>query len=144
MISNKCNYALRAMLELAKREGGGPVTIQDVARAQSIPVRFLEAILRELKDAGLTASIRGKHGGYVLAKPARQITLGDVMRRMDGPVFVSEPAGNKSAPAGPNVFQAVWKEAEGVLNEVYDRIQFEQLAEEDRQRMSDFTPDYTI
>ena len=60
MISNKCNYALRALLELAKRDGGGPATIVDIAQAQSIPARFLEAILRQLKQAGLTESVRGK------------------------------------------------------------------------------------
>ena len=139
MISNKCNYALRALLELAKREGSGPATIVDIAHAQSIPARFLEAILRQLKQAGLTESVRGKKGGYILAKPARAITVGHVIRLMEGPLFTQE------ADAGQNdVFQDIWREAGEALNAVYDRTNFADLAERDRQASLKFVADYAI
>ncbi len=148
MISNKCNYALRALLELAKRDGGGPATIVDIAQAQSIPARFLEAILRQLKQAGLTESVRGKKGGYVLAKPARSITIGEVIRLMEGPFFAPEP-GSSSKGAGQgtrthDVFEKIWRRAEDALNEVYDSTNFADLAEADRQASMQFVADYTI
>jgi len=148
MISNKCSYALKALLELAKREGGGPATIVDIAHAQSIPARFLEAILRQLKQAGLTDSVRGKKGGYVLAKPARSITMGEVIRLMEGPFFApdqaaaSKTAGQETRPH--DVFEKIWRQAENALNEVYDSTHFADLAEADRQASMQFVADYTI
>lgn len=149
MISNKCNYALRALLELAKREGAGPATIVDIAQAQSIPARFLEAILRQLKQAGLTDSVRGKKGGYVLAKPARSITIGEVIRLVEGPFFATEPATtagrNAATPSSQNdVFQKIWARAEDALNQVYDSSNFADLAEADRQAAMRFVANYTI
>lgn len=144
MISNKCNYALRALLELAKREGAGPATIVDIAQAQSIPARFLEAILRQLKQAGLTESVRGKKGGYVLAKPARSITVGEVIRLMEGPLFSGEQAGETNEGAQRDVFQVIWQEAENALNRVYDSTHFADLAERDRQAALKFVSDYAI
>ena len=148
MISNKCSYALRALLELAKREGAGPATIVDIAQAQSIPARFLEAILRQLKQAGLTESVRGKKGGYELAKPARSITIGEVIRLMEGPFFAPEQTSSARAAAQDakhqDIFEKIWRQAENALNEVYDSTNFADLAEADRQASMQFVVDYTI
>jgi Rrf2 family transcriptional regulator, cysteine metabolism repressor len=144
MISNKCNYALRALLELAKREGGGPATIVDIAQAQNIPARFLEAILRQLKQAGLTESVRGKKGGYVLAIPARTITIGQVIRLMEGPLIATETAQNGADGNMTDVFQEIWQEAAEALNQVYDSANFADLAERDRQAALKFVADYAI
>lgn len=148
MISNKCYYALRAMIELAKREGEGPATIVDIAHAQHIPARFLEAILRELKQAGLTDSVRGKKGGYILAKPARAITMGDVIHLMEGPLL---PLEQPSAKGGPrrarkshDVLASAWQQAESALNQVYDSINFAELAEQDRMAGLQHVADYSI
>lgn len=146
MISNKCQYAMRAMLELAKRQAtGGPATIVEIAEAQQIPSRFLEAILRELKQAGLTLSIRGKKGGYALAKPAREITVGAVVRTLEGPLFA--PPSQESAAATANridVFEAVWSEAGDALDTVLGRIDFADLAERDRVATAPDVLDYSI
>ena len=145
MISNKCYYALRAVLELAKREGSGPVTINQVARAQSIPPRFLEAILRELKQAGLTDSIRGKEGGYLLNQAAAGISVGDVVRIIQGPLIqINAEQPESSTPPRPDVFQRVWKEAETNLSSVYDGITFRQLADEDASLSESGAIHYTI
>lgn len=144
MISNKCNYALRAMLELAKREGRGPVTIMDIADAQNIPARFLEAILRQLKQAGLTDSIRGKKGGYVLSKPSRDISMGEVIRLIEGPFFAAElPAGSGNS-ARPDVFADIWIRAEDSLARVYEAVSFRELAERDNELATQFVANYTI
>lgn len=83
-ITQKCQYALRAIYELARRQQEGPCKIGAVAEAQNIPVRFLENILSSLKSAGVVDSARGKDGGYFLAKPANAITVGEVIRFIQG------------------------------------------------------------
>jgi Rrf2 family protein len=84
-LSAKADYALRASLELASL-GNGHVKAEALARNQSIPLRFLEQILLELKHAGLVASQRGAEGGYWLARPAEEIALADVIRAVEGPL----------------------------------------------------------
>jgi Rrf2 family protein len=85
-ISAKADYALRAALELAAEEGGGPVKGEQIAQAQGIPLKFLENILLELRHHGLVQSQRGAEGGYWLARPADQITLAEIIRVVEGPL----------------------------------------------------------
>ena len=86
MLSQKAKYALKAMIALAEAGEGELVQAQDIAGRQNVPKKFLELILLELKRRGLVHSHRGKQGGYMLAKPAREITFGQVVRVMDGPL----------------------------------------------------------
>jgi Rrf2 family protein len=81
----KADYAVRAAIELAAA-GDGPVTAESVASAQEIPLNFLENILVELKRAGIVESRRGSAGGYLLARPAAEITVADVIRAVEGPL----------------------------------------------------------
>ncbi|MBU0677651.1 MAG: Rrf2 family transcriptional regulator [Verrucomicrobia bacterium] len=145
MISNKCFYALRATLELAKREGSGPVTIGDIASSQQIPARFLEAILRQLKQAELTKSLRGKEGGYYLAKPAKDITVAEVIQLIDGDL-VSVSAGARSRDTAPfgDVFGGVWREAQAALSTVLESTSFKVLAERDKERTDELASNYSI
>src|SRR5262252_1799457 len=85
-LSRKAKYALRALYALAADEGHGPVLIADLAERERIPRKFLEAILLELKNAGVLHSKKGKGGGYALAKSPDQITVGEVVRIIDGPL----------------------------------------------------------
>src|SRR5438128_11243790 len=84
-LSAKADYALRAAVELAAH-GDGHVKAEALARAQSVPLRFLEHILLDLKHAGLVASQRGAEGGYWLARPPAEISLADVIRAVEGPL----------------------------------------------------------
>ena len=84
-ISAKADYALRGVLEIAAAETP-PVKRDAIARAQKIPVKFLETILGDLKHAGIVVSQRGSEGGYALARPAEEITVADVMRVIEGPL----------------------------------------------------------
>jgi Rrf2 family protein len=84
-VSAKSDYAVRAMMELAA-QGGGPVKGEYLAGAQQIPPKFLEAILAQLRQAGLLQSRRGAEGGYWLARPAAEITIADIIRAADGPL----------------------------------------------------------
>ncbi|MEW5736672.1 MAG: Rrf2 family transcriptional regulator, partial [Thermodesulfobacteriota bacterium] len=83
LITQKNQYALRAVFELAKRHGEGPVKSSAIAEAQAVPLRFLEVILHQLKRSGFLASKRGYQGGYYLMRRPREITVGDVIRCMD-------------------------------------------------------------
>jgi Rrf2 family protein len=84
-VSAKADYAIRAMVELAAT-GDGPVKGERLAQAQQIPIKFLENILADLRQAGLLRSQRGSEGGYWLARPADQINLAQVIRAVDGPL----------------------------------------------------------
>jgi Rrf2 family protein len=84
-LSKKSEYALRALIELT-RNYGHPVTRQEIGARQNVPVVFLEQILLRLKHAGLVASTRGVQGGYALIKPPSKVTLGHVIRILDGPL----------------------------------------------------------
>jgi len=84
-LSKKSEYGLRALIELTKSYGQ-PVTRQQIGQHQNVPVVFLEHILLRLKHAGLVTSIRGVHGGYALIKPPSRVTLGHVIRTLDGPL----------------------------------------------------------
>jgi Rrf2 family protein len=86
MLSQKAKYALHALLYLADRPAGEPIQIAEIAESQHMPRKFLELILLELKRHGLVRSVRGKHGGYILAKPPEAITFGQVVRYIDGPL----------------------------------------------------------
>jgi len=84
-VSAKADYAIRAMVELAAAETG-PSKAERLAQAQEIPLKFLENIMTELRQAGLVRSQRGAEGGYWLARPAEEITLAQVIRAVDGPL----------------------------------------------------------
>lgn len=86
MISQKAKYALRALISLAQAPKGAPLFISDIAEQQSIPKKFLEQILLDLKRHGILVSRRGKFGGYQLLKDPADITFGSVLRIIDGPI----------------------------------------------------------
>ena len=86
MLSQKAKYALRALLVLAARPGDEPVHVADIAETEHISRKFLEATLLELRKHGVLVSQRGQHGGYRLARPAGEISFGEVIRIIDGPL----------------------------------------------------------
>ena len=86
MLSKKSKYALKALMVLAKEYGQGPVLISDVAQREGIPRKFLELILLELKNQGILQSKKGKGGGYFLRRKPDDITFGEVIRVLDGPL----------------------------------------------------------
>lgn len=86
MLSHRAKYALRALLLLAQETGDRPLLIADIAKRQKLPKKFLELILLDLKRSGMVRSFRGRHGGYVLARPADTIFFGQIIRLMDGPL----------------------------------------------------------
>lgn len=86
MLTRKGKYGLKAMIALAKEHGGGPVLIGDLAEQEAIPKKFLESILLALKHRGLVHSRKGPGGGYQLGHPPDEISVGDIIRALDGPL----------------------------------------------------------
>ncbi|HYP13991.1 MAG TPA: Rrf2 family transcriptional regulator, partial [Bryobacteraceae bacterium] len=85
-LSKKAKYALRALYYLTREQGKGPVLISSISQAEQIPKKFLEAILLQLRGNRILESKKGKGGGYSLARPPEQITLGSIIRIIDGPL----------------------------------------------------------
>jgi len=139
MLSQKCQYALRATFELAKNYGKGPVKIADIARAQSIPVRFLEVILNQLKQGGFVRSQRGNEGGYMLVRAPDELTVGDIIGFMHGPVgpvdcVLGEAKRTNCEFYGSCVFLPMWKKVEKAISDVYDSTTLRDLVEEERNK----------
>lgn len=86
MLTRKSKYGLKALLTLARGSGQAPVLVAELAERERIPRKFLEAILLDLKRHGLLESRKGRGGGYLLGRPADQITVGQVIRVLDGPL----------------------------------------------------------
>ena len=86
MLSQRARYALRALLHIVEHGGATPVQSAEIAARQNIPGKFLEAILNDIKRAGLLVSRRGRSGGYQLARPASEISFAEIIRAIDGPI----------------------------------------------------------
>ena len=130
-ISQKCQYALRTLLELTRRQGTGPVPVSEVAQVQSIPQRFLELIVRDLRRAGILHSRRGTRGGYILARDPAELTVGEIIRLFDGPlgpVDCTACGGQRECPlVGQCSFSALWNDAGEAMASVYDSTSFQDL-----------------
>ncbi len=147
-VSQKCQYGLRALFELSRRDAATPTRIADIAAAQAIPVRFLEVILGQLKQGGFVESRRGNEGGYMLAKAAAAITVGDVIRFIDGPIgpvkCVQGPPQEICPLKGDCVFLDMWEEARQAVSAVYDATTLVDLVERDRTRQAQFVSNFSI
>jgi Rrf2 family protein len=148
LISQKCQYALRAVFELARRWGEGPIKIAEIADAQAIPPRFLEVILSQLKQAGFIESRRGSDGGYALARAPASVTVGDVIQFIQGPVGPVACVSGRTRKAcplyGQCVFLPMWEQAKRALAGVYDQTSFQDLLERERQMHESYAATYTI
>jgi Rrf2 family protein len=129
-VSAKSDYALRALIEMAAREDGKAVSAEELGRAQEIPHGFLQAILADLRKAGVVISQRGQSGGWRLARKASDVSVADVIRAVDGPlvsVYGLRPEAvtyNERA----DVLQHVWIAARDSLREVFEKVSIAQLA----------------
>ena len=126
MISKKTIYGLQAAILLAKRYESGPVLITDLARQGHIPKKFLEAILLELRKKGILNSKKGKGGGYVLGKDPKEISIGDIIRTLDGSfseIFID--VDNKEN----NEIKLVLKDVRDAMSNILDKTTLSDLIE---------------
>ncbi len=150
-VPQKCEYALRALFELARHYGEGPIKIAQIAEVQAIPQSFLEVILSQLKKSGFVDSQRGNEGGYYMVRAPNELTVGDVIRFMQGSVgpvacVAHKDNGNSnSCPlSGGCVLLPMWEEVQKAISHVYDGTTFQTLVDEDKRMRSRYVPDYAI
>ena len=139
-ISVKGEYALQAVLDLAMQEGSKPVKIGAIAKRQKIPQKFLELILAGLKQGGFVESRRGADGGYLLAMSAERLTVGEVLRFVEG--LRSSRAAGRRKTDGP--FAGMWKQIDQAVSDVLDHTTFAELARQWKQRQTTFVPNWEI
>ncbi|MFK0221113.1 RrF2 family transcriptional regulator [Streptomyces vinaceus] len=132
-ISARADYAVRAALQLAASQDGGPVKAEAISDAQDIPHKFLEGILNDMRRGGLVLSQRGGNGGYRLAKPAESITIADVIRVVDGPLVsvrgVRPPDLSYTGPA--QSLLSLWIALRANVREILDGVTLADVASSD-------------
>jgi len=147
-ISQKSQYAVRAVFELAKRQGTGATKIGEIAEAQAIPQRFLENILNHLKGGGFVESARGKEGGYLLAREPRDLSVGEILRYLEGPLSPVDCTVRGKKDSCPMVghcpFRSLWSKAEQALAKVYDGTTFEELVIQEAEATGARALDFSI
>jgi Rrf2 family cysteine metabolism transcriptional repressor len=134
-LSVKAEYALQAIFDLALQKPGVPIKIADIAERQHIPQKFLELILASLKQGGFVESRRGAEGGYLLARPANSIVIGDVLR------FV-ENKKNRRRMETP--FVDIWKQVDANIAQVTDHTNFGDLARAWQEKRARYVADWVI
>jgi Rrf2 family cysteine metabolism transcriptional repressor len=157
VLSQKSQYAVRAIFELAKRHGTGPVTAARIGESQYIPVRFLENILGQLRQAGMVESVRGKEGGYRLSRRSQELTVGEVIRLIQGSMSAVDCAeaghgagagassGERSCPLRSGcVLLPMWGKAQRAMMDVFDGTTFRDLVEQERAANECEIIDYVI
>jgi Rrf2 family transcriptional regulator, cysteine metabolism repressor len=148
MVSQKCQYAIRSVFELARRDGRGPIKIADVAQAQAIPVRFLEAILNQLRQGGFVQSRRGAEGGYYLTRPPHKITVGEIIQFIEGPLVpvacMTSDDKTKCRLHGNCVFIRMWDRVGKAESAIYDQTSFQDLLDEDLSMQQGESISYSI
>lgn len=134
-LSTKGRYGLRALIDLALYSDQEAVSIQSISTRQHISDSHLEQLMRKLKKEGLVCSMRGAQGGYRLARPAKEISVGDVLRALEGSIeAVSCGEGKNQHCQGEDLCVAryVWQEINKSIQETVDSIMLSQLVEESR------------
>ena len=139
-ISVKGEYALLAIFDLATRGPGFPVRIADIATRQKIPQKFLELILAGLKQGGFVESRRGAEGGYLLSRPPESISVGEVLRFVEGTRAGRRPGRRKAE--GP--FAEMWQEVDAAVSSVVDRISFAEVARAWTEKQSKYVAHWDI
>ena len=130
-VSAKSDYALRALIEMASREDGRAVSAEELGRLQEIPHGFLQAILADLRRAGVVMSQRGQSGGWRMGRAASEVSVADVIRAVDGPlvsVYGLRPEAVTYNEAA-DVLQHVWIAARRALRDVFERVSIQDLAD---------------
>lgn len=139
-ISVKGEYALYAIFDLAMQKSGEPIKIADIAKRQKIPQKFLELILAGLKQGGFVESRRGAEGGYLLARAPEAITVGQVMRYMEG--GKNQKPARKQNSADP--FAETWRKVDQAVSDVIDQTTFAELVRRWRDQQAKYVPNWEI
>ena len=138
--SVKGDYALQAIFDLASQRPGEPVKIADIARRQRIPQKFLELILAGLKQGGFVESRRGAEGGYLLVRRPESITVGEVLRFVEGALH----AKGRQRRKAETPFSAMWADVDRAVSGVVDHTTFADLLQRWAERQNRFVLNWEI
>lgn len=137
-LSTKGKYGVRAVFEIARHYGKGPITIKEIVERQGISISYLEQILYRLGKAGLIESVRGPAGGYLLARKPSDLTIGDIVRTLEGPIALShclEPGdAGECYQAEDCVARMVWTKVGAKIEEALDSITFNDLLHQNQKK----------
>lgn len=135
----KNQYAIRAIFELAKHGGEGPIKISEIAKAQAIPLRFLEAILSKLKGSGFVESKRGFYGGYLLVQSPDRITVGALLRYLEGDPEKAHcmacEADGKCASPSHCAFLPMWTQVRDAVFKIFDGTTIQDLLDNEKRML---------
>lgn len=133
ILSTKGRYGLKMMYEFALNYGSGPISLKEVANKQRLSNTYLEQLISPLKKAGLVNSIRGAQGGYELSEPPEKITVGEIIRTLEGPLAPSECVKDDEpdcANADYCVTRLIWEKMKDSINNVIDSITLKDMVNE--------------
>lgn len=147
-ISFKGDYALKIILDLSLNYDKGIAQIKDISKRQDIPTKFLEQIITTLKGAGYVKTVRGPKGGVLLAKAPPQITMGEIIRLMEGPTSpitcVSKSGYGKCNYEKKCALRGYFETVRDRINDVVDKVTFEDIAKKARKLEHAEAVDYSI
>jgi len=126
----RSDYGAHAVIELARRYGQGPVQCAEIAASQKIPEAYLDQLLSGLRRVGIIHSVRGPHGGHELARDPRQLTLGDVVTALEGPVVPHEFVHSSVSDVDACAVRNAWLEAAQASQRVLDQTTIQDLLEQ--------------
>lgn len=141
-VSQKSRYALRALLQMALLDKRQPAPVSKLAESQQIPTRFLEVILNELRQGGFVLSVRGKYGGYLLAKDPGKILVGEIIRFLESSNRPTEPA--SPAAEGPYSERQLMEQINTSISRLLDSTTLEDMAAAEQKWMSSYLANYVI
>ncbi|MBI4492329.1 MAG: Rrf2 family transcriptional regulator [Chloroflexi bacterium] len=131
-VSTRIHYGLRAMIELAKVHGTRPLALSEIARTEELPLAYLEQLVADLRRAHLVGGMRGLHGGYRLTRPPAQVTVGDVVRALEGPLALVDCLSQDYQPGGCEreiecLSRSIWSQVKQSIEQVLDSTTLEDL-----------------
>ena len=136
-VSTKGRYAIRLMIDLEQNCQGEYINIKEIAKRQGVSVKYLEQIVNQLNKAGYLISVRGPRGGYKLAKPAKEYTVGDILRVTEGalvPVACLEDERNQCERSACCTTIGFWTGLSHLINEYVDGVTLAELSEKENEK----------
>ncbi len=137
-LSTKGRYGVKAMFDLAQNYGTGPIPLNSIAQRQNISGYYLEQLIAILRKAGLVKSVRGAQGGYILSRPPENITIGDIIRVLEGPIApvdcVNEEEPEPCSKWEFCITRSIWEKVRDSVTDVLDSITLADMVEEEKKR----------
>ncbi len=136
-ITTKSRYGTRLIIDLALNSQNGPVKLGDISARQGISLKYLEKLIKKLKETGFVKSVRGPNGGYMLAKPVKSISVGDIVKTLEGSVSITDCSDKENAcgvcnRAGECITQWIWMETSEAMFKKLNSFKLDRLVKDSK------------